>query len=653
MSESVVTSPDERVSEDAELRAALDVANIPTLLLVLAHLTGDGRWVQDPYTPQRGKPLSDNDTGGLPEELQAEVREAAFEAILAHEAGTLIPVDPTPSQVAERLAIALVEEVAEEYGPLLSEELGLVSREVELPTPPPGFRAVIIGAGLSGLCTAFKLEAAGIDYVILEKDADLGGTWLENVYPGCGVDTPSHFYSFSFAPNGRWSRYFAKRDEVFAYLSELADRYDVRRRIRFGTEVTRADYDTDSATWTVQTLDTEGREETFTAPVLVSAVGMVNRPSIPPIANLDAFEGPLMHTAEWQRDVDLTGKRVAVIGTGASAMQLVPAIVDTAERVLVFQRSKQWAIPYPNYQWSVPEGVRYLMHRVPLYTRWYRLRTFWNFGDRQHESMQIDPNWEFPDRSVNAQNESHRVFLTKHITRELGERAEELLPDCLPDYPPYIKRPLLDNGWFRTVARSDVELVTEAVAELTPDGVVTASGEKFEADVVVLATGFKTLQFLWPMEIHGASGKTLREQWGEDDARAYLGVTVPDFPNFFIVNGPNTNAGHGGSAIIATELEVRYIMNALRRMFEQGLAATEVREDTFWEYNDRLDEALSRAIWSHTKATTYYRNDKGRVVVSSPWKYLDYHAWTKEYDPADYVETPAEPSAETPAGTGR
>jgi 4-hydroxyacetophenone monooxygenase len=643
--ESFITrSLEDQLTDGGELRAALEVANIPTLLLLLTHLTGDDRWAKEPYRPQRGKPLTDNDTGGLPPGLQQEVREAALEAILAHEAGRLHPVDLAPERLAELLSIAIVDDVPAAYGPLLAEEMNLVSRDVEMPPPPPGFRVVIIGAGLSGMCTAIKLQAAGIDFVILEKDGDIGGTWLENVYPGCGVDTPSHFYSFSFAPNPKWTRFFAKRGEVFGYLSELADRYDLRKHIQSNTEVVRADYDAASASWRLQARTQDGRTERLEAPVLISAVGMVNRPSVPLIADLDSFAGPMMHTAEWDPEADVRGKRVAVIGTGASAMQLVPAIADEAEQVLVFQRSKQWAIPYPNYHRSVPEGVRYLMERVPLYAGWYRLRTFWNFGDRLHESLQIDPSWPHPDRSINALNEKHRIFLTKHVARELGDRID-LIGECVPDYPPYVKRPLLDNGWFRTVAREDVELITEAVARVTPTGVVTASGAEYQADMIVLATGFKTLQFLWPMEIRGASGKTLREQWGEDDARAYLGITVPDFPNFFIVNGPNTNAGHGGSAIIATELEVRYVMQAIRRLIEAGLASVEVREDVFWDYNKELDEALSRAIWSHKKATTYYRNNKGRVVVSSPWKYLDYWGRTKQFNPDDYVEQVAEEPA--------
>lgn len=626
------------------LRSALEVANIPTLLLTLVQLTGDERWLSGRCRPQRGKPLSDNDTGGLPDDVQREVRDAAYHAILAHERGELGPADIPADRIPDMLSAAMVEEVPRDYGELLAEELRLVSRDVEVPAPPSGFRVVIIGAGMSGICMAVKLEQAGIDYIILEKDADLGGTWLENVYPGCGVDTPSHFYSFSFAPNPDWSYYFPKRDEVFAYFSKVADTYGVRRRIRFSTEVIGAAYDTASARWRVRGRAATGQEFTMDAPVLVSAVGQVNRPSIPPIEGLDRFAGPVMHTAQWRPEVDLREKRVAVIGTGASAMQLVPAIVDDAERVQVFQRTKQWAIPHPNYGRPVADGVQYLMNRVPLYAGWYRLRTFWNFGDRLYEPLHIDPDWPHQDRSINLANEKHRIFLTKHIQRELGERTD-LQDSCVPDYPPYVKRPLLDNGWFRTVARPDVDLITEGIAAVTEHGVVTESGTEHKADVIALATGFNILQFLWPMEIRGASGQTLREFWGKDDARAYLGVTVPGFPNFFIINGPNTFAGHGGSAIIATEFEVRYAMHGIRRLIEADLASIEVREDVFWDYNKELDEALSRMIWSHRKTSTYFRNTAGRVVVNSPWKYLDFWARTKRYEPGEHHEVAKEAAA--------
>jgi 4-hydroxyacetophenone monooxygenase len=265
-----------------------------------------------------------------------------------------------------------------------------------------------------------------------------------------------------------------------------------------------------------------------------------------------------------------------------------------------------------------------------------------------HSALQIDPDWPHPERSVNEANERHRLFLTKYLKDQLGDRSD-LVEACLPDYPPYGKRPLIDNRWFKTMCRDDVHLISEAVDHVVGDKVVSSSGAETAVDVIALATGFKILQFLWPMDIIGKSGETLREQWGVDDARAYLGVTVPDFPNFFIINGPNTFAGHGGSAIIATEFEVRYTMQAIRQLLVTQAVALEVDREAFLKYNADLDEALSRCIWSHQGMTNYFRNDAGRIVVSSPWKYIDFWDMTREFDPADYHEIEAPSRAELSA----
>ncbi|BDX33462.1 putative monooxygenase y4iD [Mycobacterium antarcticum] len=630
-------APDATAGWPIRLRDALESANIPTLLLVLRHLTGDVKWISEPFRPSRGRPLDDNDSGGLPADLQAEVRTAALEAVIAFRDGRLDPVTPSPEQVAELLSCALVEEVPPAYGELLSEEMGFISRDVDIPAEivPEDFRVVVIGGGLSGLCMAMKLAAAGINFIVLEKDHDLGGTWVENVYPGCGVDTPGHLYTFSFAPNPDITRYFAKRDEIHQYINRLASDSQIRRYVRFGTDVVRAAYANAEGKWHIEIRDSDGIPQTLVANVLVSAVGMVNRPSVPPISGLDEFPGPVMHTAAWDTSVDVTGKRVAVIGTGASSMQLVPTIADAAQHVTVFQRSKQWALPHPNYHRDVTESLRLVMREVPFYIEWYRLRAFWNFSDRLHSSLQIDPEWPHPERSINETNDRHRVFLTKYINTQLGDRTD-LIEACLPEYPPYGKRPLLDNKWYETLLRDDVTLATEAVDHISGNAVVTGSGVEVPADVIALATGFKVLQFLWPMEIVGSSGVTLREQWGVDDAKAYLGITVPDFPNFFIVNGPNTNAGHGGSAIHAIEFQVRYIMEAIQHLLVRKIPAIEVHREVFLRYNEELDDALSRSIWSHKGMTTYYRNDAGRVVVSSPWTYIDYWDRLRGFAPGDY-----------------
>lgn len=618
------------------LRDALLEANIPTLLMVLVQLTGDRGWLAQRYRPVRPKGLDDNDSGGLEPQVQQEIRDATLDAIVAWRQGRLTPADFSSDQIAQMTAIALGEPVSAEYGDLLAEELGQASREVDMPPAPNGFHVLIIGAGISGLCAAIKLKAAGVPFTVIEKNNTVGGTWLENTYPGCGVDTPGHLYSFSFDPNLEWTRYFAKRDEVWQYLERLTDKHGLRDNIEFGLEVATADYDADDGSWVVVATDQHGDEKTFRGSALVPSVGMVNRPSTPDIAGLDSFAGPIMHTAAWDSDVDVTGKRVTIIGTGASAMQLVPSIAEQTKHITIFQRSKQWTLPHPNYQREVSPRVRTLMEAVPYYAGWYRLRAFWNYSDRLHPQIQVDADWPYKDRSVNKVNESHRLFLTKYIEDQLADRPD-LIPACLPDYPPYGKRPLVDNGWFQTIKRDDVELVTDAIERVEPHAIIDANGVAHDTDIIVLATGFKTLKFLWPMQIRGRSGTTLAEQWGTDDARAFLGLTVPDFPNMFILNGPNTNAGHGGSAILATEFQVRYLMQALRTLMDPTVHSIEVRDEVFWNYNKELDEALRQSVWAHPGMTTYYRNDSGRVVLASPWTYLDYWKKTRTFEPADYL----------------
>ncbi|WP_354699701.1 4-hydroxyacetophenone monooxygenase [Paraconexibacter sp. AEG42_29] len=619
---------------DGELRAALAEANLPTLLLALAQLTGDDRWLREPYVPTAPRGAEDHDSGGLPEHVQTEVREQAFAIVDDWRAGRLDPAaPPTSDRLPGWLSLSLGSDqvIPAEIGGLLAEELGIAPRDITplAPGAADDFRVLIIGSGFSGLCAAIKLEQANIPYVVLEKNDDLGGTWLENTYPGCGVDTPSHLYSFSFAQCPDWTRYFAKRDELHDYLERLADGYDVRANIRFGLEVASATWHADEARWHVQAQGSDGKPEEFVANAVISAVGFLNRPSLPDIPGIESFAGSTMHTARWDRDLDLAGRRVAVIGTGASAMQLVPAIVDEADHVTVFQRSPQWGLPNPNAMRDVSPATRTLMREVPFYLGWYRLRNVWNFGDRLHPALQIDPDWPHPDRAVNEVNDRHRRFLTDYIKSELGDR-EDLIPKCVPTYPPYGKRPLLDNGWFRTMRRADVTLVTDAVAAIEADGVITADGVRHLADVLVIATGFKALEVLGPIEVRGRSGRTLRETWGKDDARAHLGITVPDYPNFFFLLGPNTFAGHGGSAALSIEMEVRYVMRLLEQMLERGISSVECKQAVHEEYGARLDAALNQTIWAHPGMTTYYRNSAGRIVVPMPWTNYDYWHMTRE-----------------------
>ncbi len=620
---------------------AIDIANIPTLLMVLVHLTGDRRWLHEPYRPTRTRGLDDNDTGGLPDDIQDEIRAAAFEAIVAWDAGAPVVIDaPAPALLLEMMEACVGQDVPEAYAPIIANELRIFERPADRLDPPPGFEVLIVGAGISGVCAAVRLAGAGIPYRILERNDGVGGTWLENHYPGCGVDTPSYLYSFSFA-RADWSKYFSLRDELHAYVAGVADDFGITDHITFGTEVVSTTWDEGAQQWVVVARDGSGTSITHRANVVISAVGAFNKPKIPDLPGADSFVGPAAHTARWpDGGIDLAGKRVAVIGTGASAMQLVPAIADTAVSVTVFQRTAQWAAPFEKFHQEIPAPIRHLLATVPLYHDWYRIRLAWAFNDVLYPALQKDPDWDATDgRAIGRVNDRHRAFYTDYIVAELGDR-QDLLDQVLPEYPPYGKRMLMDNGWFRAITRDDVHLTTDAV-EIRPHGVVTRDGTEHPADVLVWATGFDVVNFLAPMDVIGRDGVAIREVWGPDDARAYLGTAIPGAPNFFCLYGPNAQFGHGGSLITIMERQMHYVMSLLRQLFEAGLGSVEVRQDVHDAYNTTVDATHEGLVWTNSGVENYYRNSKGRVVAINPFRIVEFWALTEEADLDDYRTEPA------------
>jgi 4-hydroxyacetophenone monooxygenase len=619
---------------------AVAIANIPTLLMVLVQLTGELHWLEEPYRPQRARGMNDNDTGGLPEAIQAEVRQAALEAILAWRAGRPVAIpEPSPELRLKMLSRAVAEEVPTEYDPIIAADLPLAQNEVTERLPvPDGFKVLIIGAGVSGLCAAIKLQQAGIPFTILEKSAKLGGIWRDNRYPGAGVDTPNHLYSYTFAPYD-WSMYFALRDELHAYLEHVADKFNLRPHIRFETEVKSADYDKETQRWKVAVQQADGSRETLTTNILISAVGIFNPIKLPDIKGLDRFAGPCCHTAEWPADVDLTGKHVAMIGNGASAMQVGPEIQHTVKSLTIFQRSPHWVAPNEQFRKPIPEALRFLLREVPLYRAWYRIRLGWTFGDRIHATLQKDPNWQYADRSLNKINDSHRAYFTQYIVSELGDRTD-LLDLVVPTYPPFGKRMLMDNGWYRMLRNERVKLVADPIVEIGADRVITKDGSEYEADVLIIATGFDVLRFLTAFEARGRSGRSLREVWEDDNAKAYLGTTIPDFPNFFCLYGPNLQPGHGGSLIFVVEMQMRYIMDVLKKVLTQGLGAVECRQDVHDAYNERIDQAHANMVWTHPGMETYYRNARGRIVVNSPYRNTTFYEMTRTANLGDFVVEP-------------
>jgi len=634
------------------LRRAVGDAEIVPLLLSLVQLTGDRDYLKAarPFISGAWHYMQT-----APKSLQKQVRQDLVAVIekLAADGGDP-PEHPPEDLLHDMLEVAIGEELSPEYYGVFRDETNFGdgdARDVDWragrPDRADDFQAVVIGAGFSGILMAIKLKRAGIPYVVIEKNADLGGTWLENIYPGIGVDTPCHFYSYAFEPNCEWTSYFTEGEEILQYIRACAEKYGVLEDIRFGEEAAEAVFDEATGRWTVKTRRADGTEDELRPNALITCVGALNRPSIPDIPGKDDFQGPAFHTAEWDASVDLKGKRVVMIGTGASGMQVGPSIAPDVASLAIVQRSPHWAIKHPLYHEIVPSSIRWAMRRIPFYASWFRFRLFYAASDGFHGTLSMDPNWERKDISLNAANHKMREELVAYIESELSDRPD-LIEKAIPPYPPFGKRMLRDNNWYRTLKRENVDLVAGGVERIEADAVV-AEGQRYPADVIIYATGFHAGRMLWPMDIRGRDGVSLRDLWGEDDPRAHLGVTVPGFPNFYMCYGPNTNLAHGGSAVFHSECQVRYIMLALRETIERDADAVEVKRAPYEAYNQRLDAKMETMVWSHGGVTNWYKNRKGRVVMNSPWRLVDYRNMTHDFEAGDYAfsnEKAVAPAAE-------
>jgi 4-hydroxyacetophenone monooxygenase len=642
--QSVATRSQQRIGvnvealDRAQLEAALQEADIPVLLMVLVHLTGDHSWLDARYQPQRNGRVFAEESGGLEPEIQAEVRAAALEVLSRPE---LNPVPLDDRTLHQMLSVEVGEPVPLEYLPLVMEDVG-IRPPYEVPgfdRPADDFHVTIIGAGVSGVCAAISLRQMGIPFTVLEKNDSVGGTWYENTYPEAGVDTPNHFYSFSFATDWHWSSYFSKQHEILAYIQHCVDRFDVRDQIVLGAEASVARYDQSTQRWEVVYTCGDEVERRITSNVLITAVGQVNTPKLPDIADLDRYQGQTFHTARWPERLNLAGKRVAMIGTGASSVQAARSIAREAKHLTIYQRSPQWIMPNPDYHRKVSEGKQFLLAHVPFYAAWYRFGLFWRYADGVYSSLLVDESWPDKARSVNATNDRHRGYLTRYMTSQLDDRPD-LLAKALPDYPPYGKRMVVDNDWFKTLRRDDVELVAEAVSRATETGLVGAGGTERAADVIVLATGFQASRMLWPLEIIGRDGVSIHEAWHQDEPRSYLGMTTPGFPNMFMLLGPTTALAHGGSVLFHTEAQVRYISTLLGTMINTEAGAIECTLEASERYTAAADEAHRRLVFSHPGMDNWYKNRSGRVVTVSPWRLVDYWQMTRSPDLSDYIFEP-------------
>jgi len=637
-------------TSDEFLDAVLEDAELPALLCALAHVTGDLTLLDGAVRPAGGPlgalvPVQ----GGMSAEGQKEARRRALVALQRLRDASATPLDLTRPSLLRELLTFVTGPVDESYVPLMAHELGL-PRDAGEPQwsiadlrPGTKLRAVVIGAGMSGLVMAHRLRQIGAEVMVFEKNGEVGGTWLENAYPGCRLDTTNFGYSYSFAQVADWPQQYSPGPAILRYFQRVADDLELRRLVRFNTEVTRLEFSDEAGIWTVTTA-ANGKTEIIEADVVVAAVGQLNRPHIPDIEGLDSFEGPVMHTAQWDASVDFTEKRVVVIGTGASAFQAIPHLAECASHTIVVQRTPPWMLPAPDYQTDIPHGLAWLLQNVPHYHRWYRFQQFWTTVEGRRHYVTVDPAWE-STASVSALNEELRLALEGYFHEQFADRPD-LLQHVVPDYPPGAKRMLRDDGtWARTLKRDDVDLVVERIHRIEPRGVRTADGVLHEADVIVLGTGFRASEFLSPMTVVGRGGVDLRGAAGTD-VRAYLGISIPGFPNLFCLYGPNTNLVVNGSTILFSEMGSEYIIGCLRMLLERGTKAMEIAPAIFDAYNQRIDEANTRMAWGASGVNSWYKSASGRVSQNWPLTVVDYWEMTRDVRPEHYLFS----TASLPAG---
>ena len=623
---------------------ALADAHLPALMMSLVHMTGDASLLSDDMKPAYDF-FADGRLGGLSPDKQAHLRALAKDAITAYLAGDgKLPPPPSPETLRRMMDFIVGGEVPERYVGMLSEELAVDGVDQKKPHwEAPALKAaasklsvLIIGAGMSGLLAGIRLQQAGVGFTIIEKNADVGGTWLENTYPGCRVDNPSHLYGYSFEPNHEWPMHYSTQPVLRDYFMGCADKYGLRPHIRFKTQVLEARFDEAAKAWRVKIRREDGAEETLVASAVISAVGQLNQPRLPDIPGRDSFAGAAFHSARWRHDVDLKGKRVACIGTGASAFQFVPEIAPIVGHLDVFQRTPPWLGPTPDYHDKVTPGEAWLLEHVPFYEKWYRFWLFWMLTDGLYEGVKGDPNYAGPPTAVSDANAMMRQVLIEAI-RPQTEGAPGLLEKVIPDYPLGGKRSVRDNGvWIAALRRPNVELVTEPIKEITPKGIVTADGVLHEVDVIIYGTGFTASDFLKTFKVYGKGGVELHEQWA-GDARAYLGMTVPGFPNLFVIYGPNTNIVVNGSIIFFSECSVRYITGALQMLAETGHATLEPKKAVHDAFNAKVDEANRWMAWGAPQVNSWYKNAKGRVSQNWPFPLVDYWTATLKPNPDDFI----------------
>ena len=619
--------------DEAFLRRAVEAADLNALRTALVQVTGDEALREFGPVPTMDEPT------------QARLVDRCVE-ILEGDRSDWAPRVPADDELLELMDLTLGAATQPEHFEIRKKYLSFeqypfsFAPESAPVAVPDNFEVAIIGAGFSGVAMAIQLTQLGIPFTIYERRAEIGGTWSFNQYPDIRVDTMSLTYELCLDQPHPWSEYFARGAEVRGYLETVAERHDLTSKISLDHALERACFDEESSTWQLAFARSDGRIVESTANVVVSAAGLFATPTTPDLPGADVFEGEILHPTQWTSEHSAKGKRVAVVGNGSTGVQLLAPIAREADQTTVFQRTPQWISPRPGYGEPIEPEVQWLLDHVPGYWNWYRYSAIIGLFTWHEDFLIPDAAWEATGGHITQRSEELRGVLLEYIKAEIGDRPD-LLEKLVPNHAPMVRRPVVDNGWYRAITREDVELVTEEIARFTPTGVETTDGKHYELDLVVFATGYKVDHYLWPAEYEGLGGVNLRDYWAPESPRAYLGLMVPSFPNLFIMYGPNSQPVSGGVSLPCwMQIWSAYMAQCLCRMFETGASRVAVREDAFRSFNERLDaEAQGLAFITDTGSVekNYYVDASGRLLVNTPFETAQLYPMMKAPDP-DEVE---------------
>jgi 4-hydroxyacetophenone monooxygenase len=615
------------------LESALDSASFPVVAALLVHFTGDISILEK--LPRPNQAVLGEIQGFLSEDDKQTIKKIALKEISKffsnHEVNDIYV--PSNEELNKMMSFIVGENVSPDYIPMMLRDLNITSQDLKLSsvTTKPSLEVLIIGAGMSGILAAIKLAERGIKFKIYEKNINLGGTWFENRYPGARVDIANHFYSYSFEENHQWSEHFSQQPELLDYFKRCFDKYDIQKNTYFETQVTDMKFDDETKMWEVTSIhNKKSNKEVIN--IVLSCVGQLNQPKIPDIKGLDEFQGNMFHSSKWPEDDVIAGKKVAVVGSGASAFQIVPSIAKHCEQLTIFQRSPPWMFPNPKYHEQVDKEKKWLLESLPFYSRWYRFLLFYPGSDQLLDSLFVDPSWKDRSDSINQQNDEMRKLFTSAMLAQISNKS--LIDKVIPNYPPFGKRMLQDNGaWLEALHLPNVTLLAEGVEQMNSRGIIGLEKEH-EFDTVVFATGFKAQDFFDPINIDCSSGSF--KSIYKDSPVSYLGITFSSIPNFFAMYGPGTNLAHAGSIIFNSECQINYICSAIEHMLNNDYKVIKVKPKIEKQYQDRFDKRHKKMVWQHANVSSWYQNSKGKVVTTSPWRLVEYWNWTNNFNADEY-----------------